>query len=170
MARRRRPESSEAVLRAEASAWVEVVKDRLRSVLEERGLSNREVARHLGRGPAYLTNLLHGVRGRAPSALRLDTLYSVLRLAGVSLEDFLSAIERSKGRGGAQRRTAAERRSSGRRTPRPEKHLPLEPALAEPRSLTRRKVSLEVQAALRQAQEEARRKRSGVLKRQPRRT
>lgn len=169
MARQRRPESSEAALRAEASAWVEVVKDRLRSMLEERGLSNREVARHLGRGPAYLTNLLHGVRGRAPSALRLDTLYSVLRLAGVSLADFLSAIERSKGRGGAQRRAAAARRSPDRRTSPPEKRLPLESALAEP-SLTRRKVSLEVQAALRRAQAEARRKRSGVLKRRPRRT
>lgn len=171
MPSKKRSRGSEATPRSEATEWVGLVKDRLRATIAECGLSHREVARRMGHGPAYLSNLFLGIRGRAPAALRLDTLYSVLRVVGVSPVDFLGSMERPRQRALADVRAGATRRPLGGGTAPSIRGRSVETALTEPRSLARHEVSLEVQTALRKAKAEAEaaRRRSGLLKRKPRR-
>lgn len=69
---RRYPGKSRGALLAEDA------KAALRHEIRGRGVSQRDLARSLGRGDSYLANLFMEIPGRAPVQLRLDTLFDLL--------------------------------------------------------------------------------------------
>lgn len=68
---------------------MEAVKAALLLEIRARRLSQRELARQLGHSTAYLSNLFGEIRGRGPAHLRVDTLFSLLRLLEIEPASFL---------------------------------------------------------------------------------
>ena len=84
-------------LREKSLRRMEAVKEELRLGIEQSGLSTLEVNRRLGNTASYIANLLGNVRGREPSGLRVDTMFSLLDILELEPHAFLnSALARAE--------------------------------------------------------------------------
>ena len=90
----RKPGRPAKQLHVDAFAKMEAIKEELRLAIRASGLSEREIARQLGYGPAYLANLFGQAKSREPAGLRIDTCLALLEVLGIDARTFFDTTLR----------------------------------------------------------------------------